>query len=41
MDPATHQPLDMSQRPELRSSMIEFIAPQEYMVRRDTVLAVD
>lgn len=32
IDPMTHQPIDMMQRPEMRSAMIEYIAPQEYMV---------
>ncbi|KAI5300646.1 COPII subunit [Ascosphaera atra] len=32
-DAAAQQPLDRWQRPELNSSVVEFVAPQEYMVR--------
>lgn len=32
-DPSTRQTLDRSQRSELRYSVVEFVAPTEYMVR--------
>lgn len=32
VDPISGHPIDITQRPEIRSPMVEFIAPQEYMV---------